>query len=192
MDSLSPMQSDQELVVATLSNRHLFVAIVDRYETPLRRYITRLGCADNNDADDVLQETFLKCYVNLNDYDLSLKFSTWLYRIAHNETISLFRKKKVRPSPAITEEDLKLVENTPDETHFIDDLVKESDAIHVREAIQHLDQKYRDAIFLRFFEEKSYSEISDILQIPEGTVATYIARGKTEVKERLSQKRFKP
>ena len=187
----SPAQSDQELIVATLSDRHAFVAIVERYQTPLRRYIIRLGCSNEQDVEDVLQEAFLKCYVHLNDYDSSLKFSSWLYRIAHNETMSFFRKKKVRPAPVISEEDLEIFENIRDENHFIDDLIKKSDGKEVRDALDHVDEKYRTVLILRFFEEKSYTEISDILQIPEGTVATYIGRGKKELKGILSQKRTK-
>ena len=189
MDSVSPIKSDQELVVATLNDRHSFVAIVERYQAPLNRYIIRLGCADQHDAEDILQEIFLKCYVHLNDYDSSLKFSSWLYRIAHNETISLFRKKNVRPLTMTTEKDLKLFENIPEKTDFLNDLIRESDAKNLHNALVSINEKYRTVIVLRFFEEKSYIEISDILQIPEGTVATYINRGKKELNEILSAKR---
>ena len=189
MDFISLAQSDQELVAATLNDRHSFVAIVERYQAPLKRYIIRLGCADELDTEDVLQEIFLKCYVHLNDYDPSLKFSSWLYRIAHNETMSLFRKKRVRPVTMPTEEDLKLFENIPDKTDFLNELIQESDAKKLRDALGSINEKYRTVIVLRFFEEKSYTEISDILQIPEGTVATYINRGKKELNEILSTKR---
>ncbi len=190
MDFISPTQSDEELVVATLSDRHSFVAIVERYQAPLKRYIIRLGCIDEHDIEDVLQESFLKCYVHLNDYDSSLKFSSWLYRITHNETISLFRKKRVRPVTMTTEEDLKLFESIPEKNNFLDDLIKESDATEIRDALDSINEKYHTVIILRYFEEKSYTEISDILQIPEGTVATYINRGKKELNEILSLKRI--
>lgn len=186
------MQSDQELVAATLRDKHSFIFIVEKYQAPLKRYITRLGCVDGNDTDDVLQETFLKCYVNLNDYDLKLKFSSWLYRITHNETMSLFRKKKSRPVMVVAEEDLKLFENIPDANHFIDEIERKADGKEIREALSHVDEKYRIVLIIRYFEEKSYTEISDILQIPEGTVATYINRGKKELKAILSQKRTTP
>jgi RNA polymerase sigma-70 factor (ECF subfamily) len=185
----SHAQSDQDLVTATLSDRHAFVAIVQRYQEPLRRYVRRLGCVDAHDVEDVLQELFLKCYMSLNDYDPALKFSSWLYRIAHNETMSLFRKKKVRPSPVMNEEDLALFENIPDEKNLLDELAQESDAKQLREALENVSEKYKTILILRFFEEKSYTEISDILEIPEGTVATYINRGKKELKGILSAKR---
>ncbi len=149
----------------------------------------RLGCRSEHDADDILQELFIKCYVHLNEYDTSLKFSSWLYRIAHNETISFFRKKKSRPKVVEAEEDLKLFENIPDAENFIDELVKEADGKEMRDALDRVDEKYRAVLVLRFFEEKSYTEISDIMKIPEGTVATYINRGKRELKGILLQKR---
>ena len=189
MDLVPLVKSDQELVAATLNDRHSFNAIIERYQAPIRRYVVRLGCADEHDTEDVLQEIFLKCYVHLNDYDSSLKFSSWLYRIAHNETISLFRKKRVRPTCVATEENLKLFENLPEETDFLNDLISASDAKDLHDALGFINEKYRTVIALRFFEEKSYAEISDILQIPEGTVATYIGRGKKELKGILSHKR---
>ena len=189
MDSVPPITSDQELVVATLNDRHSFSAIIERYQVPIRRYIVRLGCTDEHDVEDVLQEVFLKCYLHLNDYDTSLKFSSWLYKIAHNETMSSFRKKRVRPVTMIHEEDLKLFENIPEKTDFLNDLIRESDAKNLHDALMSLNENYRTVIVLRFFEEKSYTEISDILQIPEGTVATYINRGKKKLNEILSVKR---
>ncbi len=186
--NLIPPSSDQELVTATLRDRHAFVVIVEKYKEPLRRYVRRLGCTDTHDVDDVLQELFLKCYINLNDYDPTLKFSSWLYRIAHNETMSLFRKKKVRPSPVVNEEDLALFENIPDEKNLLDEISREFDVKHLRDALNKVTEKYHIPLLLRFFEEKSYTEISDILEIPEGTVATYINRGKKELKGILGVK----
>ena len=80
--------TDQDLVTQTLANKQAFAKIVRRYEAPLLRYITRLGCRNTSTAQDLLQEIFIKTYVHLNDYDHSLQFSSWIYRIAHNEIIS--------------------------------------------------------------------------------------------------------
>ena len=182
-------QSDQEIVSLVLIDKQAFSAVVERYQAPLRRYISRLGCTDPHDIRDVLQEVFIKCYTNLNDYDPTLKFSSWLYRIAHNETVGLFRKKRVRPTPVVSADDLIIFEQLPDGQHFLEDLMKIQDGKEIRGALAVLQEKYREPLMLRFFEEKSYTEISDILEIPEGTVATYINRGKTELKGILSPKR---
>ena len=179
---------DAELVRRTLKNPNDFVEIIQHYQLPIRRYVNRLGCRDSNDADDLLQEIFLKVYINLNDYDSELKFSSWIYRIAHNETVSSFRKKNVRPMPVSTEEETYLFENIPDEANFIESLDIEINRNILHRALAELDEQYRDVLVLRFFEEKSYTEISDILKIPEGTVGTLLNRGKKRLNEILGSK----
>lgn len=183
-------KTDQELVTATLADKQAFSEIVSRYELPMRRYVKRLGCVDKNDADDVLQEIFIKVFINLNGYDSGLKFSSWLYRIAHNETISFFRKKKIRPAALnlSTEDAENFFERLVDEQDFLDLAERRHDAVMAQKVLAALDQKYREVIVLRFLEGKSYTEISDILKIPEGTVGTLINRGKKALKVALSAK----
>ena len=150
---------DADFVRRTLKNPNDFVEIIQQYESPIRRYVNRLGCRDSNDTDDLLQDIFLKVYINLNEYDTGLKFSSWLYRIAHNETISFFRKKSVRPMPVATEEETYLFENIPDKTNFIESLDVKINEDILHRALAELDDQYRDVFVLRFFEEKSYTEI---------------------------------
>lgn len=187
------IKTDQELVKAALANKHAFSEIVNRYEAAMRRYVKRLGCKDEDDVNDVLQEIFIKVFVNLNDYDQDLKFSSWLYRIAHNETISFFRKKNIRPNVLLMdkEEAEGIFEHLVDETDFVELAKERFDAQMVQDALSGLPQKYKEVLVLRFLEEKSYTEISDILKIPEGTVATLINRGKKELKIILETKGIK-
>jgi len=172
------IQSDEELVQATLGDKNNYRHIVRRYHDPLLRYVLRLGCKNEEDSEDILQEVFIKTYLNLNDFDPEMKFSSWIYRIAHNETMSHFRKMKIRPQPIEKEEDLLLFELIPDEY----DMEKESDKKRITEIIQQalkaIDKKYRDVIVLKYLEERSYEEISDILQKPTGTIATLLNRAK--------------
>ena len=186
-------KTDQELVSATLSDRHSFSAVVERYEEPLRRYVRRLGCKDNVDTDDVLQEIFIKVYINLNDYDPELKFSSWLYRIAHNETISFFRKKNVRPNVlTLSAEDTDIFfAQLADDKDFVELANQRDDKRVIRELLSELDPKCKEILILRFLEEKSYTEISDILKIPEGTVGTLVNRGKKKLREILEKKGIK-
>lgn len=187
------IKNDQELVRATLKDKRAFSEIVNRYEAAMRRYVRRLGCKDEDDANDVLQEIFIKVFVNLNDYDQDLKFSSWLYRIAHNETISFFRKKNIRPNVLLMdkEEAEGIFEHLVDETDFVELAKERFDAKMVQDALAGLPPKYKEVLVLRFLEEKSYTEISDILKIPEGTVATLINRGKKELKIILEAKGIK-
>ena len=174
--------SDQDLVTKTIKNKQAFAAIVHRYETPLLRYISRLGCKDAAAAQDLLQEIFVKTFVHLNDYDHSLQFSSWIYRIAHNEIVSYFRKEKSRPSVLKRSEDSFLFENIADDVGLTDHNSQRHSVLEIQSAVSRLEPKYRDIIVLKFFEEKSYEEISDILQIPQGTVATLINRAKKKIK----------
>ena len=89
--------TDAEVVAQSRTDRSSFALIVERYEDKLKRYIRRLGVSSFEDRQDILQEIFLKVYKNLNGYDSGLSFSSWIYRIAHNETISWYRKQNVRP-----------------------------------------------------------------------------------------------
>jgi RNA polymerase sigma-70 factor (ECF subfamily) len=174
--------SDQDLVTKTIKNKQAFAAIVHRYEAPLLRYISRLGCKDVEAAQDLLQEIFVKTFVHLNDYDHSLQFSSWIYRIAHNEIVSYFRKEKSRPSVLKRSEDSFLFENIADDVGLTDHNSLRHSVLEIQSAVSRLEPKYRDIIVLKFFEEKSYEEISDILQIPQGTVATLINRAKKKIK----------
>lgn len=184
-------KTDQELVSAALSDKHAFSEVVAMYGKPISRYVRRLGCTDKNDIDDLLQEIFIKVYINLNGYDPNLKFSSWLYRIAHNETISFFRKKNVRPNVLSSVDSEDFFENLADEADFFELSNKQEDADAIKDVLSSIDQKYKEVLLLRFLEEKSYTEISDILRIPEGTVATMISRGKKELKAKLEEKNIK-
>ena len=174
--------SDQELVTKTIKNKQAFAAIVRRYEAPLLRYVSRLGCKDASAAQDLLQEIFVKIFLHLNDYDHSLQFSSWIYRIAHNETVSYFRKERSRPSVLTRADDFFLFERVADDVGLSDQKEHRHTILEIKEAVDRLEPRYREIIVLKFFEEKSYEEISDILQIPQGTVATLVSRAKKKIK----------
>jgi len=174
--------SDGELVTLTLADKNHFGALIDRYEAKLTRYINRLGVRRPEDQVDVLQEIFIKVYRNLLGFDTSLSFSSWIYRIAHNEAISWYRKTSVRPEGhliATSEEVLDLLSSKEASAEVVFD--QSINAIEVNEALAKLDQKYREVLILRFFEHKEYDEISDILKIPMGSVGTLIHRGKKQL-----------
>lgn len=192
MDLEPTPMSDQEVVALALKDKAQFAHIVERYEAKLGRYIERLGVRVPEDKEDVLQEIFIKVYRNLNAFDTSLAFSSWIYRIAHNEAISWFRKKNVRPEGHLVGESddiLNLIatkEASPEE-HFDQSI----NADVVENALQKLDDRYRDALILRFFEHKEYEEISDILKIPIGSVGTLIHRGKRQLRKNIDEQHIR-
>ena len=176
---------DQDLVAAALRDRQAYALIVRRWQPVLSRYLRRLLGQSTEAAEDVLQDVFIKVYVNLNDYDHARPFGPWIYRIAHNEALSFIRKRKAEP-PLITGEDAQLIiERLSDGV----DVQETSDRLRIEEkvrtAINQLDLRYRDVLVLRFLEEKGYDEIAEILHVPSGTVATLINRGTKQLRSAL-------
>jgi RNA polymerase sigma-70 factor (ECF subfamily) len=184
-------KTDEELVALTLKNQDFFSCLVERYEPKLRRYIQRISAATQEDAEDLLQEIFLKVYRNLRDFDQNLKFSSWIYRIAHNQVVSAWRKTKSRP-PVIKfgadEDFLKFIATDED---LAGDTERKFSDEEVRKMLENLDHKYKEVLVLKFLEEKSYEEISDILQKPLGTVATLINRAKKQFAKIMEEQGIK-
>lgn len=175
--------SDAELVVASLRDPDEFTPLVRRYWDRLFRYVRRISFATNEDIEDILQETFLKVYKNLNDFDGNLAFSTWIYHICRNTVIDSIRKKSSRPvTVTIDSEDLHrfFYENG--------DLPKTIDTAELLEKMTRLIESlpilYREVLVLKFLEEKSYEEIMDIVEKPKGTVASLINRGRKMLLEK--------
>lgn len=172
-----------------LREREFFGNIVERYEARLNRYISRLGIVDPDDREDVLQEIFIKVYKNLNSYDQSLSFSAWIYRIAHNEAITWYRRLKVRPEGYLVA-DSDLILNLISDVGVASAEEKFDQAVDSKlllREMEKLDEKYREVLLLRFFEHLEYEEISDVLKVPVGTVGTLIHRAKKNLKDKLKE-----
>jgi RNA polymerase sigma-70 factor, ECF subfamily len=178
-------KSDTELVELTLKDPNSYKYIISRYEAKLMHYIRRITNVEKETAEDILQEVFLKVYKNLREYDDDFKFSSWVYRITHNEAISFFRKQKARPEVVDLEnnDEIDILGSLPADTNLRDDYVKKELAHKVKDIIAVMPENYRNALVLRYMEDKSYEEMADILQKPTGTVATLINRAKVEFKK---------
>jgi RNA polymerase sigma-70 factor, ECF subfamily len=173
-------KTDNELVKLSLDNPDHFLCLTRRYESKLLHYIMRVSRLAKEDAEDILQDVFIKTYYNLNGFDEELKFSSWIYRIAHNQTVSEIRKKSIRPTISLEKEDIDRFEDAFDVVKEIDTSI---DRDKINEVISHLDEKYREVLILRFLDEKDYVEIADILKKPVSTVGNLILRGKKLFKE---------
>jgi len=163
-------QDDGALVARALRDPDAYGAIVRRFEAMQKRYVGRLLGRHAQSAEDVLQDVFVKAYVNLNDYDTSRPLAPWLYRIAHNEAVSFLRKCGAEPQAIDGEAGRLILERIGDET--LANVTARFDLAEsgVRGALIALDPRYRDVLALRYLEDKSYDEISDILRLPPGTV----------------------
>ena len=173
---------DNQLVALSINDSQYFYCLMRRYEEKLSNYVRRFTYLTDDDIADIVQESFINAYQHLNDCDCNLKFSSWLYRIVHNQAINFMKKNK---------QSVKIDIENDDE--FVDWLVadtnieKETIKLHFNDFIQTVLQKlkpeYKEVLVLKFFEDKEYSEISDILQKPMGTVATLLSRAKIQFKK---------
>jgi len=180
--------TDEEIVRRTLTDKEAFATLIERYEVKLGRYLERLGVALNEDREDILQNAFIKAYRNLNSFDQSLTFSSWMYRIAHNETMSFFRSRNARPQIILDEKNESLVTELEDEDADTTALAEmRISRKELSKAIEKLPARYRDVLTLRFFENRSYVEMSDILQLPVGTISTLIHRAKQKLRKALPE-----
>ena len=183
--------SDEEIVKLTLDNQDYFLFIINRYKVKLLNFIGRITNVKAEDAEDLLQEIFLKIYLNLNDFDCSLKFSSWAYAIARHQVISSHRKLQARAEGHVIEMEDKNFQNLMSDF----DVQKNVDAEFTKEKIMkildNLDGKYREILILKFLEEKNYQEISDIIKRPVGTVGSMMNKAKKEFKKELKKQEVK-
>lgn len=183
-------KTDEQIVVLALKNQDYYLCLMKRYETKLLNYILKISNISKEDGEDILQEVFVKAYQNLNDFDLNFKFSNWIYSIAHNTTISAFRKKKVRPQTVSWED--KDLNNILESTLNIENTsLQKLTYKHILKIINQLPLKYKEVLILKFMEEKDYQEIGDILHKPMGTIATLINRAKKSLKQGLEKEDIK-
>lgn len=175
-------EKDEMLAVLAIRDQRAFAILVDRYQSKLLRFIRTISNVRYEEAEDILQESFIKAYRNLNSFDNKQTFSSWIYRITRNETISNYRKRSVRPEGHLEQSDEETLDRFAHRMNIAADLEKSEEATLIRKALDELDEKYRDVLVLQYLEEKDYKEISDILHLPMGTVATHINRAKQKFK----------
>ncbi|MCK9272355.1 RNA polymerase sigma factor [Candidatus Gracilibacteria bacterium] len=179
--------TDYEIIQKIKENPDNFGLIIDRYEQKLYKYIMRSTDITNEEADDLLQEIFIKVYKNIFEVKENLSFSSWIYRIAHNYIIDYFRKNSKIEKVSLDDESYSfLINNIKSDFDPRLDLDKKEIKEIVQLALSKIKKEYREILILKFIEDKSYDEISDILRIPTGTVGTLINRAKAQIKENLN------
>jgi RNA polymerase sigma-70 factor (ECF subfamily) len=148
-----------------------FREIVRRYERPVRSLIARI-VQDSALAEDLAQDTFLRAFRNLAAFDTTRKFSSWLFRIAHNIAIDAIRRRPGAVVALEADDPAVAVPAPPDPV--------EGAALGraLETALGGLRPDYRTAVLLRYQEGCSYAEIAETMAIPEGTAKTYVHRGR--------------
>ncbi len=175
------METDESIAQKVQQGeRGAFGELVARYQDKLLRYGRRF-LVSPDDAEDVVQDIFLKAYENIQSFDVTRRFSPWIYRIAHNEFINALKKRKAARTIFAFDIDTLFpylqAHETADEATLARDL-RETLEGHLGK----LDAKYREPLILYYLEEMDYKEISDILQIPISTVGVRLARGRSMLK----------
>lgn len=183
---------DAELAVAARGgSEDACTALVHRFERPLYNLIVRL-VQDAATAEDLTQDTFIKMFRSLGQYKPELRFSSWLFRIAHNTAIDHLRQRQVPIAhPQMDDEgdeidplarvaDLRA--DSPEQA-----ALRRSLAMALDGAIDALRPEYRAVVILRHHEDLDYEEIAQVMDLPLGTVKTYLFRARRELAARLRE-----
>ena len=189
--------TDQEIVVLARQGREAaYRELIGRYQRPVFSLIYRL-VRDREKSEDLAQETFIKVLNALDRYDPSFKFSSWIFKIAHNTSLDHLRKKEpqtlsLEGSPhaeTASEQESSVIqalstEETPEDYAASRELGATLDV-----AIGKLRPEYRTAIILCHVEGRPYEEIAETMGVPLGTVKTYIHRARNALKKELEHLR---
>lgn len=147
------------------TKRKAFTQIINEYKERIYWQIRKMVIS-HEDADDVLQNTFLKAWKNINNFRGESKLSTWLYRIAINESITFINKQKQELQLSIDSDDSFLAEKLATDEFFDGDELQEL----LQEAILTLPEKQRLVFNMRYFDEIKYEEMSDMLNTSVGAL----------------------
>jgi RNA polymerase sigma-70 factor, ECF subfamily len=167
-------------------DQEAFEGIVDLFKDKIYRHCYRM-VGNGHEAEDLAQETFLRAYRNISKYNNEFKFSTWIFRIATNLCIDRLRKKK--PDYYLDAEvpgtdGATMYSQLSSDEPLPEQIVTENERWHeLQEEIMKLPEKYRTAIVLKYVEDLSLEEISQIMDIPVPTVKTRIHRGREALKK---------
>ncbi|MQA89864.1 MAG: sigma-70 family RNA polymerase sigma factor [Gemmatimonas sp.] len=190
--------TDHELVAfARSGSEKAYRELLDRYQRPVFSLVYRM-VRDRELAEDLAQETFVKVFNRLESYNPKYKFSSWIFKIASNlaidtlrkkglDTISLDGSRNARTSEEVESSRIAVAsgDESPEELLEAKELGEE-----IETAIARLRPEYRTAILLRHVEGRPYEEIAEIMEVPLGTVKTYIHRARGELREQLAHLRI--
>jgi len=185
--------SDADLITSAIAGRDDgFEELVRRYQRPIISYVYRM-LNDYDSSLDVTQEVFIKVYNSLDRYSCDYKFSTWLYRIAHNAAIDHLRRNSVNPQSLETESgdgayqlQIESPDPTPEQQRERSEWRSEIEAV-----VKLLPAAYRDLILLRHSRDLSYEEIAEVTALPLGTVKNRLFRAREMMRGLLIERGIK-
>ena len=178
---------NEDVVVAQLHDpntcKEAFGKVIEHYSSQHYWQIRRM-VIDHDDANDVLQNTFLKAWTNIDNFRGDAKLSTWLYKIAINESITFVNKKKVMNQLSIDDDESFLVNQLESDEWFDGDQAQ----IDLQKAIATLPDKQRLVFNMRYYDEMKYEEMSEILGTSEGALKASYHHAVKKIEQILSEK----
>lgn len=162
------------------TQRQAFEELVNQYSQQLYWQIRKMVIA-HSDADDVLQNVLIKVWTNLDAFRAESKLSTWLYRIAANESITFINREKAKRNLSIDDDDSFLAEQLESDPYFDGD----DAALKLQKAILTLPEKQRLVFNMKYFDDLKYSEISEILDTSEGALKASFHHASKKIEEYL-------
>lgn len=177
-------ESDEEIAKAVQEgDGELFGELIFRYEEKLKRYARRFLVREE-DVEDLVQDVFIKAYTNIQSFNLGLRFSPWIYRIAHNTFVNELKRKE-RYGSTIFDADT-IFAFLPAKERADTNSLREDDKMIVSDSLSTLSPKLREVLVLHYFENLSYKEIAEVLQIPTTTVGVRVKRAKEKLQNTIS------
>ena len=179
--------SDEQLMLLFQGgNENAYIELVNRYKDKLINFIFNyLG--DIESSEDVVQETMIKLYQKKHYYKEIAKFSTWLYTIAKNLANTELRKRKQRKTTLLSQfsKDDKMYDLPSNDNEVGQEIQTEIVSKIIREAVNQLSEKFKTVITLRDIQQLSYEDISEIIDVPIGTVKSRINRARLQLQVEL-------
>lgn len=154
-----------------------FSALVNKYKEPLYWHIRRMVLF-HEDANDVLQNVFIKVYRSISKFRQEAKLYTWLYRIASNESISFLRKKKLNISYSEN-----LGETLKEDPYFNGDYIQ----LALKEAIEKLPEKQKQVFIMRYYDEITYKDMAEILKTSVGSLKASYHHAHKKIEEYIKE-----
>ena len=175
--------NDNQIAEKILSSKkHLFEELVDRYKNKVMSVVCRF-IGNREEAEDAAQEAFIKAFKYLKSFNLKGKFSSWIFKIATNcayDRLSKIRKHRFESLDEVRE-DKKLREIEDNKPTPEESLLDKEKGIRLQQALEKLPDHFREVLILRFMQDLSYNEISEITETPLASVKVNIHRGKARL-----------
>jgi RNA polymerase sigma-70 factor (ECF subfamily) len=182
--------TDSDLVLRAIAGREDgFEELVRRYQRPIAAYVYRM-VGDYDSALDLTQEVFIKVYGSLERYRSEYKFSTWIYKIAHNAAVDHLRRYSTREQALTTEADgisydLPIESNRPTPEQESERRERRAE---IESVVDQLPPAYRELVVLRHSHDLSYDEIAEVTALPLGTVKNRLFRAREVMRQHFLQR----